>query len=202
MASPYSLPALLHCKLQNIPSHLQHNLLIQDTLVAWRVTRHKLKLSPWVLRYLPIHENPSFQSIKRHVRCTVWASQNLSHFVQLFDPSTGSALPIHHLLSHFRLAHNHFLYIHQAVQHVSSLCPTKIQRFHHSFLDTLLEKQQYKISDIYKPLNTHLSKPIQVTSAASWNKDFNSPEALDRILSSYNSTCALVVAQILAGTAI
>lgn len=31
LASPYSLPALLHCKLRSIPAHLQQNLLICDT---------------------------------------------------------------------------------------------------------------------------------------------------------------------------
>lgn len=104
----------------------------------------------------------------------------------------GHAKPVSQTLDHYKLPRHHFLLIHQAVQHVSRLCPNKIQHFETSILDTLLERQQFKISDIYKPLNMHLSKPLLATSIASWNSDLNSPEAVSRIISGYNSTRSYV----------
>lgn len=182
MVTLYCLPALLHSKLRSIPPHLQHNLLIRDTLIAWREVRQKLSLSPWISQLLPIHGNPSFSPTLSRSTMQAWAHQKLLHFAQLFDPTSGKSRPTSQTLDFFDLPQSHFLSIHQAVQHAASLCPNKLQRFSPSILDTLLEKQSFKISDIYKPLNIHLSKPLQATSVASWSSDLNFPDAVHRII--------------------
>lgn len=60
MVHPYSLVALLHCKWKSIPLPLQHNLLLQDTAIAWREIRKSLKLSPFISSHLPKQGNPCF----------------------------------------------------------------------------------------------------------------------------------------------
>lgn len=129
LAAPYDLPAFLHCKLWSTPSHLCHNLLSRDTMIAWREVRRKLNLSPCVSQHLPIHENPSFSSTTSHSGLKIWAHQKLKHFTQLFDLHTGNAKPVSHTLVYYELPQHHFLLIHQAIQHVSSLCRTNFNAF-------------------------------------------------------------------------
>lgn len=188
LAAPYGLPPLLHCKLWSTPPHLRQNLLFRDTMIA---RQGQTQIEP-LLKHLPIHENPPFMSTTSPSGLKLWAHQQLKHFAQLFDLHKGNAKLFFQTLDHYELPQHHFLLIHLAVQHVSRLCPNKIQRFQTSILDTLLERQQFKISDIYKPLNTCFSRPLLTTSVASWNSDLNSPEAVSRIISGYNSTCSYV----------
>lgn len=77
MTGPFSLPALLHCNLKALPSELKQNLLIRDTLVAWRETRRKFNLSPWISNHLPIHRDPTFPQPQQYAGYAEWASHGL-----------------------------------------------------------------------------------------------------------------------------
>lgn len=84
-----------------------------------------------------------------------WASHGLTTPVQLFDPSTGKALPIPMLLSLYNLPAHHFIYAQQVINFVASLCT----HFRTSLLDTLLSHNRFKITDVYKPLSFQITIP-------------------------------------------
>lgn len=120
LATPYCLPAVLHCKLWSIPPHLRQNLLLRDTLIAWHEVRRKTNLSPWISQNLPIHGNHSFlptTPTTSYSGFKAWAHHKLLHFTQLFDPNTSNARPVSQIVAQYNLPQHRFLFIHQAVPH-------------------------------------------------------------------------------------
>lgn len=113
-----------------------------------------------------------------------------TNFVHLFDPSSGKALPFPQLMNQYNLPAHHFIYPQQTVDFVVSLCPTRDLRFCTCLLDAFLDYQKHNISDICNLLNSSLAKSLHSGSTTFWNKDLHSSAAVDRILDSYNSTCA------------
>lgn len=65
VTSPFSLSVLLHCGTRSIPFPLKHNLLIQDTVGAWREIGKKLGFSPFMSNHLHIC-GPLFPQAQQH----------------------------------------------------------------------------------------------------------------------------------------
>lgn len=67
MADQCGLAALLHCKLHSLSSSLKYNLLLCDSLIAWREVRKKLGIFPFLSQYLPIIGHPLFPPLWQYV---------------------------------------------------------------------------------------------------------------------------------------
>lgn len=148
MVYPYSLKALLHAKWKSVLPDLQHNLLLQDTVIAWREIRKKLNLSPYISRHLPIHGNPMFPSGMEHKAFSLWQEQGLTKFSSLYDLSTGTPYAFSEIAEKFFLPTAHALYYGQCVSFVHSHCRNSDKRFQPSIPNRLLEMGTYSISDI------------------------------------------------------
>lgn len=68
------LSASMHCKTNSLPPSLKHNLLLRDTLIAWREIRKKLGISPFLFQYLPITGHPLFSQEWQYF--STWASHS------------------------------------------------------------------------------------------------------------------------------
>lgn len=85
MAHPYSLVALLHCKWKTIHLDLQHNLLLRDTVIAWRETRKRM-------------DNKVF---------SLWQQKGLTEFSSLCDLESGTPHAFTVIAERFSLPKTH-----------------------------------------------------------------------------------------------
>lgn len=75
-------------------------------------------LSSFISRHLPIIGHPLFTQSRQFAAFCTWAPQGLTNLVQLFDQSTGKALPFPMLQSLYNLPAN--LYAQQAINFTAS----------------------------------------------------------------------------------
>lgn len=87
-----------------------------------------------------------------------------------------------------KLPPHHLLHTQQAISFVCKICPIRDLHFKTSVIDSLVDLQYHKISHLYKPLNSLLTKLVHSTAVTSWNKDLLFSEALHCILAEYNTT--------------
>lgn len=60
MVSHWNLAVLLHAPLSTLQTSLKENILIRDTIFAWREVRKKLHLPVTLSQYTPFMNNPNF----------------------------------------------------------------------------------------------------------------------------------------------
>lgn len=89
MSDPFSLKALLHTKWKAMPPHLQHNILLRDTVIAWREVRKQLWLPLSISKFSPIVGNTDFTPGLDSSVFSSWKKKGLIYFSDLCDLNSG-----------------------------------------------------------------------------------------------------------------
>lgn len=142
--------------------------------------------------HLPICGHLLFPQVQQYPMSSTWASQGMHSFAQLFDVPSGTPLSTSQILHLYGLPTHHLLHMHQARSFVPSMCPPRGVCLKTSLLDTILEQNCHKISNIYKPLNSLYITPAHSVTSTAWNKDLQSPEVHTTILAGYKTMCTYV----------
>lgn len=157
----------LYSKLKQLPSTIQHNLLLRDTIIAWREVRPKFSFTFY-------HDIFPYRTIQCFLlECNMQPSPygRPKGLIQSLSFSTWSQATLNpsKKMNKFSLSSDDLFHFWQCFTYAKPCCHDKAKRFQSSLIDCLIDTQQYSISDIYKLLNLQCTKLFSMSSAANWD---------------------------------
>lgn len=106
--APWSLSGILHTPLGQLPPYIKKNVLLRDTIIAWRELRKLYRIPGTVSPLMPIRSSPVFPVGQQLCHFLTWERRGIRVLGDILN-SEGGCMSLSELRAKYRLPASHFL---------------------------------------------------------------------------------------------
>lgn len=130
-----------------------------------------------------------------HKPFTQWSSSGITTISKVIDPAQGTFRPFSELTKQYSLTPSQVFHYHQLTSYLRSCFRTRQNPCQCTFIDALIDWDQYSISDIYSNLITHQATKYHIVPFKPWISILDDQDAPEKILAGYQKIRSLVTCE-------